>query len=989
MALDSAMGLPELSVAGSDLRPHEVEQLQDGRIQVADDSLLCRWDYDPQARRFHFDAMAGRLFGWRADERQPSLDQLASRVASDERPALIARFANRGGGSPLPGHPLHVWNAELGCWIVVKVFAYAQSLAGGPRFVLKGFCLDITRQQESEETLRRYRTLLAAPSSLGHMWYWSINYADGHYETSDNSLLLLGWPDGTSRIPEAEFRARIHPEDLPHIIARRQSALRDDKPTEIDYRFWQIAQQRWIFLRSLFFFVRDPAGSPVTLYGFTQDITRHKEAEAALAKERQRIESAQVLGRMGTWSFDIGRRVVRVSRSTLNMLGHDSPGDALMGEEESLANLHPDDRQSVLKAINRSCLTFEPFSMEYRRWHYRENRWVHLKSSAHVVRDADGVPYEVQGFTQDITRQKENEQHLRFAASVFEHGRSLIVITDIERRIIQVNPAFCELTGFSADEVIGRRPGELIRTPVAADCRPGNFWFPLLRAGHWSGELPCRHKNGEPFTLAVNFSAVRNESGEIGHFICVGDDVTQQKAAERQINHLAYFDPLTQLPNRVRFKEQVDLAIRQASRDGHELALLFLDLDYFKHVNDSLGHSAGDQLLVEVAGRLRAAVRASDTVGRLGGDEFMVLLPIGGHQAARCVADKLIEALGQPFQIDAMALTVTSSIGISLFPRDGDHYDALLRAADAAMYKAKDAGRNTFLDFVPEMNDMALKRLTLSNELRQALPRRELLLHYQPQVALDDGRLIGVEALLRWQHPEWGMISPAEFIPVAEESGLIEAIGAWVIEEACQQAVAWDQLGLPELSMSINCSTRQFLEPQALLDTVRTALRRSGLPPARLELEITETLIVQDIAKTQWLLEQFRALGVRIAIDDFGTGYSSLYYLKRLPIDKLKIDQSFVRDLVANPDDRTIAATVATLGHSLGLRVIAEGVETAEQLQILETMQCDEGQGYLWSRPLPAGQFIAWYRGTYGAPERAGLPQVGARLRQRHYGRTD
>ena len=977
------MGLPERNVVCPELTPYEVEQLQEARILFADDCQLCRWDYDPQARRFHFDEMAGRIFGWRADERQPSLAELASRVASDEREALIARFANRVAGSPLPGHGLHVWNAERSCWIVVKVFAYAQSVAGGPRFVLKGFCQDITRQQESAETLHRYRTLLAAPSRLGHMWYWSINYVDGHYEANDNSLKLLGWPDGTTRIPEAEFRARIHPDDLPLIAARRQSALRDDTPTEIDYRFWQISQQRWIFLRSLFFFVRDPEGRPIILYGLTQDITRHKEAAAELAKERQRIESAQILGRMGTWSFDIATRIARVSRSSLSMLGHDSPGAVLMGEAESLANLHPDDRQSVLEAVNRSCQTFVPLGLEYRRWHHRENRWVHLKCTAHVVRDADDVPCELQGFTQDITRQKENEQHLRFAASVFEHSRSLILITDLERRIIQVNPAFCELTGFAAAEVIGRRPAELLGTPVPSDGRPGNFWFPLLRAGHWSGELPCRHKNGEPFTLAVNFSAVRHEDGEIGHFICVGEDVTQQKAAEQQINHLAYFDPLTELPNRVRFKEQVDLAIRQAARDGHELALLFLDLDYFKHVNDSLGHSAGDQLLVEVAARLRAAVRESDTVGRLGGDEFMVLLPFGGHQAARCVADKLIEALSQPFLIEAMALTITSSIGISLFPRDGEHYDALLRAADAAMYKAKDAGRNTFLDFVPEMNDMALKRLTLSNELRQALPRRELLLHYQPQVSLRDGRLIGVEALLRWQHPEWGMVTPGEFIPVAEECGLIEAIGAWVIEEACQQAMAWDHLGLPELSMSINCSTRQFLEPQALLDTVRATLQRTGLPPARLELEITETLIVQDITKTQWLLEQFRALGVRIAIDDFGTGYSSLYYLKRLPIDKLKIDQSFVRDLVFNPDDRTIAATVATLGHSLGLQVIAEGVETTEQLQVLETMHCDEGQGYLWGRPMPAEQFIAWYRASCGGSGRTPLglachrPEIG------------
>jgi EAL domain-containing protein (putative c-di-GMP-specific phosphodiesterase class I) len=288
------------------------------------------------------------------------------------------------------------------------------------------------------------------------------------------------------------------------------------------------------------------------------------------------------------------------------------------------------------------------------------------------------------------------------------------------------------------------------------------------------------------------------------------------------------------------------------------------------------------------------------------------------------------------------------------------------------MYRAKAAGRGAFAEFTPEMNDAARKRLKLTNELRNALRRNELSLHYQPQISLRTGGLIGAEALLRWRHPEWGSVSPAEFIPVAEESGLIEAIGAWVIDEACRQVAAWDRLGLPPLTIAVNCSTRQFQQPQMLHQTVREALQRSGLQPSRLELEITETVLVQDIGKTRRLLEQFRALGVRIAVDDFGTGYSSLYYLKRLPIDKLKVDKSFVRELESNSDDRTIAASVAALGHSLGLKVIAEGVETSEQLRLLESMHCDEAQGYLWSRPLPADEFPGWVGEVFGVSARAG-----------------
>jgi diguanylate cyclase (GGDEF)-like protein/PAS domain S-box-containing protein len=685
-------------------------------------------------------------------------------------------------------------------------------------------------EPDSEETLRLYRALLDSSDRLGHMCYWILDYATQIYRGSESFTQLLGWPEGTTQLSEAEFASHIHSEDLPRLIAARRAATPDDRLTEVEYRFWKTTEQRWLNLRSILFFLRNAQGKPVSMYGFTQD----------------------------------------------------------------------------------------------------------------------------------ITQQKESEDRLRLSASVFLNSRSLIVITDRERNILQVNPAFCEHTGYSEDEVIGRTPLALISDELPASAMRIDIWQPLIREGHWSGEISGHSKDGTPLLLSVGVSALCNDKGEVEHYICVGEDITRTKAAEEQVRQLAYYDALTGLPNRVLLKDRVDQAISLAHRAGCETALLFVDLDYFKRVNDSLGHAVGDLLLVEVAARLRAAVRASDTVGRLGGDEFLLLLPYAGPQAASSVAEKLIEALSQPFEVGGYSLTVTPTIGISLYPKDGCDYDTLLRAADAAMYKAKEAGRNAFLLFSPEMNEGPLQRLMLSNDLRQALKNGELELHYQPQLSLPGGRVLGAEALLRWRHPKQGMISPLKFVPVAEESGLIETIGAWVIEEACRQAAAWSAPGVAPLTVAVNCSARQFVAPEALLNTVKQALAASGLPPQRLELEITESLIVKDINKTQWLLDQFRTLGVKVAIDDFGTGYSSLYYLKRLPIDKLKIDQSFVRDLANDADDRAIAATVIALGHTLGLRVIAEGVESAEQLRLLEQMGCDEGQGFLWGRAMPSADFADW-----------------------------
>lgn len=921
-------------------------------------ACIGSWTYDAASQTFRFGNQT-ELGGWRGD---CSLAESLQCLPAEER-AAFARWL----GGALNGEALvlshGLWNSAESCWMSVRSSAYPLRNAQGQCSALRGFTQDMTQIQTSEDTLRRYRALLASSDRLGHMCYWILDYATGVYEASESFCQLLGWPEGVTHLPEADFSSRIHPDDLPRLIAARRATTRDDHLTEVEYRFWKATEQRWINVRSILFFTRNPQGKPVMMYGFTQDITQHKESEAALQRERLRLESAQSLGRMGTWSFDLRSRIAHISRNALQMVGLPGEAEANLTADESLEDVHPDDRQAILQAIDQTCRTHEPLEIEYRCWHKTEQRWLTLRSAARLVFGADGRPLELQGFTQDITRQKESEERLRLAASVYDSSRTPMLITDIDRNIVQANRAFCEHTGFTEQEVIGQKPLALLNNELPADAMRIDIWQPLMREGHWSGEITGRRKDGSQMIISAGISTVCNEQGQIEHFICVGEDVTRARAAEEQIRQLAYYDPLTSLPNRVLLKERVDQAISHVHRAGQETALLFLDLDYFKRVNDSLGHSVGDLLLVEVAGRLRACVRAADTVGRLGGDEFLLLLPNAGPQAACRVAEKLIEALSQPFLLGGYSLTVTPTIGISLYPKDGADYDDLLRAADAAMYKAKDDGRNTFRLFNPEMSEASLQRLMLSNDLRRALKNGELQLHYQPQLSLPGGRVIGAEALMRWKHPIYGLVSPLKFIPVAEESGLIEAIGAWAIEEACRQAMAWAAQGLPLLTISVNCSARQFVAPESLLDAVCKALAQTGLPPDKLELEITETVIVKDIGKTQWLLDQFRTLGVKVAIDDFGTGYSSLYYLKRLPIDKLKIDQSFVRDLVQNADDRAIAATVVALGHTLGLKVIAEGVETPEQLQALEAMQCDEGQGYYWGMPMPPGEFVRWAKG--------------------------
>ena len=549
-----------------------------------------------------------------------------------------------------------------------------------------------------------------------------------------------------------------------------------------------------------------------------------------------------------------------------------------------------------------------------------------------------------------------SNRHLRLAEKVFETTFEGIMVTDAHLVIESINPAFTKITGYEAHEVQGKTPGILSSGRHDSDYYR-KMRLELAENGCWQGEIWNRRKKGEIYPEWLSISTVKNKEGRITNYVAIFSDITERKASEDHVRHLAHHDALTNLPNRMLLMERLSHALVHAHRHGQRVAVIFLDLDRFKNINDTLGHTVGDQLLKNVAERLYECVREDDTVARLGGDEFVIILEeLSSIQDAAGVAQKLIHALEQPVMLERQEVFATTSIGISVYPDDGDSADTLIKHADTAMYRAKERGRNNCQFYTADMNERALERLTMENSLRHALELNEFMLYYQPQVDLRTRSITGMEALLRWQHPDFGLVAPARFIPLAEETGLIVPIGEWVLRTACFQNKAWQDAGMPRLHVAVNLSARQFKQPN-LVDMVSQALADSGLEPRYLELEITESIAMEHADETIARLNELKAMGVTISMDDFGTGHSSLSYLKRFPIDTLKIDRSFVQDVLLDSQDAAIAAAITTMARSLKMKVVTEGVETQEQIGFLREHDRDEVQGYYFSHPLPADAF--------------------------------
>ncbi len=700
------------------------------------------------------------------------------------------------------------------------------------------------------------------------------------------------------------------------------------------------------------FAVHDEGGRYRYSVHILEDVTTQRRAEQALRRSEERFRLVVAGSPVAVFTCDRNMRYTWIYNAPPAF-----PPERIIGhtEEEFLA---PEDAAQLL-AMKRYVLEHGR-GIRQEQEVVVEGRTIVYDMSMDPLRDEGGDVIGIAGTAMDVTGQHEAEEFQRLALTVFNTMGEGIVIADPALRTQHVNPAFTRITGFSAEEMEGRDFFALGAGPHGTDYYE-EMRQALDRVGHWEGEVWSRRRNGSIYPQWLSIVALRS-ARRVEHYVAVFLDDTRRKEQEEVIRRQANYDPLTGLPNRILFLDRLTAAISKAKRNRRILALLYIDLDRFKWVNDTLGHDAGDELLREAARRIGSSVRESDTVARIGGDEFTVILPeIANADDAELVARTILRELARPYLLGGTQAYIGGSIGITEFPSDAQNAAGLLKNADTAMYRAKEEGRNTFRFFTPEMNARAVERMSLESALRHALEHEELRVFYQPVVDLRQQRVTGAEALLRWEHPVRGLVAPSEFIGLSEETGLIEAIGAWVLRKVCAQLESWNAAGLDNLRVSVNLSARQCLD-YAGAAAVRRIVEECGIPPEWLTLEVTESVIFADLQRAAETLNDFRRLGLHLALDDFGTGYSSLSYLKRLPFDALKIDTSFVTDLPGDSDDATLVEAILAMAHGLHLGVVAEGAETREQLQFLQERGCDFVQGAYYSCPLPPEEFEHYVR---------------------------
>ncbi len=830
-----------------------------------------------------------------------------------------------------------------------------------------GFITDITEQKRLDQHLKDsdYRWKFAIEGSGDGVWDVNVQTQEANY--SKRWKEMLGYAEDELLADRKEWISRIHPDDRSNVLDAGQAYLEGKTDTYVvEYRLQcKDGQYKWMLSRGMLV-SRDKEGKPLRMIGTQADITESKHADEVmelmqleLMKSHDRFKDLYEFAPIGYLTISKHGLITQLNWRASAMLGLD---------RKNIIN------QRITKFINEE---------EKPRWARLFHSIVDLEASEELSFDMkftlhNGVSFHanlncmrmddkdeqsmLRVTLEDITMVKNSEIDLRIAATAFESQDGLM-ITDAENRILKVNKAFTDITGYTEAELVGKNPSVLSSGRHDATFYTA-IWESINKTGRWSGEIWNRRKSGEVYPENLTISTVKNDLGVITNYVAANADISQMKAATEEIQQLAFFDSLTHLPNRRLLLDRLKHALAACARSGRQGAVLFLDLDHFKVLNDSLGHDVGDLLLQQVATRLTACVREGDTVARLGGDEYVVVLEDlsdQGFEAAaqtEIIVNKILAALNLPYELDIHEHHSTPSIGITVFDGHSATIEELLKQADIAMYQAKKAGRNTMRFFNPQMQTSITARVAIERELRKALENRQLHLHYQIQVD-NLGHPLGAEALIRWIHPERGIVSPAQFIPLAEETGLILPIGNWVLDTACAQIKEWHQNPLTrDLTLSINVSAKQFRQTDFVAQ-VRAAIERHSIDPMQLKLELTESLLLENIEETIVSMTALGEIGVQFSLDDFGTGYSSLQYLKRLPLFQLKIDQSFVRDIVTDSHDRSIVRTIIAMAQSLYLNVIAEGVETEEQRALLLSNGCKRYQGYLFSKPVPIEQFEA------------------------------
>ncbi|AUG10051.1 bifunctional diguanylate cyclase/phosphodiesterase [Pseudomonas sp. S09G 359] len=768
----------------------------------------------------------------------------------------------------------------------------------------------------------------------------------------------------------------LHPDDAGHYHDLRQQQREVGYTTQLQCQLrFRHRNNQWrrfdIREQAL---ARDKSTQVTRIIGVAKDITDQIEASESLRDSEQRYRMLAESISDVICSTDSQLALNYISPSVSAVLGYDvdwvfkNGWQSIIANPQQLAGIYSLVEQ-VSRALGdaealsklRDAVQTQLFLFDCLR---ADGRKVPIELRLVLVWDEHGAFEGILGVGRDISQQRRAEKDLRMAATVFEHSTSAILITDPAGYIVQANEAFSRVSGYAVADVLDQLPN-MLTVDEQQEAHLRYVLKQLHQHSTWEGEVWLKRRSGEHYPAWVGITAVFDDEGDLASYVCFFSDISERKASEQRIHRLAYYDALTHLPNRTLFQDRLHTALQSAERQKSWVVLMFLDLDRFKPINDSLGHAAGDRMLKEMATRLLGCVAEDDTVARMGGDEFTLLLQprVSREMAlnrAIHVAEQILASLVKPFVLEGREFFVTASIGIALSPQDGNELSQLMKNADTAMYHAKERGKNNFQFYQADMNASALERLELESDLRHALDQNEFVLYYQPQFSGDGKRLTGAEALLRWRHPRRGLVPPGDFIPVLEELGLVVDVGDWVISEACRQLKTWHQNKVRVPKVSVNISARQFSDGQ-LGTRIATILEDTGLPPACLELELTESILMREVNEALHILDSLKNLGLSIAVDDFGTGYSSLNYLKQFPIDVLKIDRTFVDGLPSGEQDAQIARAIIAMAHSLNLAVIAEGVETHEQLDFLREHGCDEVQGYLFGRPMPANRFEAQF----------------------------